>query len=275
MKIFRLSVCIILLFLCFNAKSQINWLHSYEQAKEIAKVQNKLIIVDCWANWCGPCLKMDNEVWSNEIIQAYADSFIFVKIDMSSGAPDPNFKADAIPKIFVSDAWNSQMKDYTGYQSKSRMSHILKSFSFDISEVYTAKKGIDQNEQDISVCLKLAMTYQKMSTNLERDARIPIRYLSMDYFKKAIKELKNRDDIILAEQAIILSCLNKNSKKSIKVLQKIKTENKNNLILKNAVLAKAYFALEDIKTAEMYLEKVKSVELPYYDFLEKERETLN
>ena len=212
MKLVRFSVCIILLIFGFSAKSQINWLSSYELAKEIAKEQNKLIIVDCWADWCGPCLKMDDQVWSNEIIQAYADNFIFVKIDMSSGAPDPNFRADAIPKIFVTDAWNSQMKNYTGYQSKSKMDIILKSFSFDISDVYTAKKEIENNKKDIAGCLKLAMIYQELSIYLERDARVPIRYLSVDYFKKAIKESKKGKDLTLNEQAIILSCLNKNSK---------------------------------------------------------------
>ncbi|MGZ2370725.1 thioredoxin domain-containing protein [Ancylomarina sp. YFZ004] len=250
-------------------------MNSYDQAKEIAKEQNKLIIVDCWANWCGPCVKMDDEVWSSEIINAYADSFIFVKIDLSSSFSHPNFTVKAIPKIFITDAWNSQMKDYTGYQSKSRMNNILKSFNFDISEIYNAKEGITQNKKDFAVCLELAMTYQKISIGLERDACTPIRYLSMGYFKKAIKESKNRKDIRLTEQAIILSCLNKNSKKTIKILQKLKSENNNNLILKHAVLAKAYFALKDIKTAKMYLDKVKSEELPYYDFLEEERSLLN
>lgn len=275
MKLLRLSACIILLFLSFSVKSQINWLNSYDQAKKIAKEQNKLIIVDCWATWCGPCLKMDDDVWSNEIIQAYADNFIFVKIDMSSGAPDPNFKADAIPKIFVTDAWNSQMKDFTGYQSKSRMNTVLKSFCFDVSLIYDGKKEVKKNNKDIESLVNLAMLYQEAYINLDREARIPMRSQSVLFFKKAEKVLKKNKDAILLERVNILNCMNKSPKKCLKILNKIDPKEKKNIVLKDAILVKTYLALEDKISAQEYFNLVKTEELPFYDFLKEERNLLN
>ncbi|MDE5424175.1 thioredoxin family protein [Ancylomarina sp. DW003] len=275
MKLLKVNLSFLVLLLAFQANAQINWLDSYDMAKEIAKEQNKLIIVDCWATWCGPCVKMDDEVWPNEQITQYADSFVFVKIDMSSRAPNPNFKADAIPKIFITDAWHSRIRDYTGYQNKSKMNSILRAFKFDISEIYEVKEQVSKNKKDANLCLKLAMVYQKTSYNLERDARVPMRYLSDNYFKKAIKEFKNTRDMLGYEKALLLSCMNKNSKKCIKLLLKIKTENEDNLKLKNAILAKAYLNLEDTGNAKKYFEPIKLEKLPYYDFLEKERIELN
>lgn len=275
MKLFRLSVCAILLFLSFSANSQINWLHSYEQAKEIAKEQNKLIIVDCWATWCGPCLKMDDDVWTNDRITQYADSFVFVKIDLSSGFSNPNFTVKAIPKVFVTDAWNTQMKDFTGYQSKTRMNSVLKSFSFDVSSIYNGKKEVKKKKKDIESLVRLAVSYQKASIYLDRDARISMQNQSNLYFKKAVKQLKKEKDETMLERVNILSCINKTAKKRLKILNKIDPKTKSNILLKNAILVKSYLALEDKTSAREYFHKIKSEELPYYDFLEKERETLN
>jgi len=263
------------LFIVLQASSQINWLNSYEVAKEIAKEQNKLIIVDCWAIWCGPCVKMDDEVWSNEKITQYADSFIFVKIDLSSGFSNPNFMVKAIPKIFVTDAWSTQMNDFTGYQSISRMNSVLESFCFDISQIYDVKKEMKDEDNNIESFVSLAMRYQEAYLDLNRDARIPIKNQSNLFFKKAEKELKKNEDRVFLERVNILSCMNKNPKKRLKILNGIKPEDKNNIMLKNVVFVKTYLALEDKKSAQEYYDKVKAEELPYYDFLKEERSILN
>ena len=275
MNRFRFSICIVLLFLNFSANSQINWLDSYDQAKAIAKEQNKLIIVDCWATWCSPCLRMEDEVWSDDKVKTYADSFVFVKIDMSSSFTHPNFTVNAIPKIFITDAWDIQMKDFTGYQSKTKMNTVLKSFCFDLAPLYDGKKEVQKKDTDIESIVKLAVSYHKASVSLDRDARISMLNQSSTYFKRAEKQLKKKKNESMLERVTILSCINKNPKKILKILNKISPKEKSNIMLKNAILAKSYLTLEDKTTAQQYFDKVKSEELPYYDFLEKERKILN
>lgn len=44
---------------------------------------NKLVFVDCYATWCGPCKEMDSEVYPDvEVGEFFNKNFISVKFDM-------------------------------------------------------------------------------------------------------------------------------------------------------------------------------------------------
>lgn len=59
---------------------------SMEMALEKAKIQNKLIFVDAYTTWCGPCKWMNNKVFSDPQVAAYYNAnFINLKIDMEKG----------------------------------------------------------------------------------------------------------------------------------------------------------------------------------------------
>ncbi|MEO1515116.1 MAG: thioredoxin family protein [Bacteroidota bacterium] len=62
--------------------SQTDW----EQTLQMAKEQDKLIFVDAYTTWCGPCKRMAANVFPQEAVGAlYNDHFINLKIDMEKG----------------------------------------------------------------------------------------------------------------------------------------------------------------------------------------------
>ena len=61
-----------------------------EQASAKAKAQNKLIFLDCFTQWCGPCKKMARDVFPQEQVGQFMNpKYVSLKIDMESdyGAP--------------------------------------------------------------------------------------------------------------------------------------------------------------------------------------------
>lgn len=59
---------------------------SFEEALKLAKKTNRLLFVDAYTSWCGPCKKMDKEVFPQEKVGDYFNSkFINVRYDMEKG----------------------------------------------------------------------------------------------------------------------------------------------------------------------------------------------
>lgn len=59
---------------------------TYREALEKAKAENKLVFMDCYTSWCGPCRIMANEVFPQKEAGDYFNPlFVCVKYDMENG----------------------------------------------------------------------------------------------------------------------------------------------------------------------------------------------
>ncbi len=86
------SLIFALLVSCFGwsqmAAQGIEFFHgSFEEALEEAKKQEKLIFVDAYTTWCGPCKRMARNVFPlSEVGEFYNANFINLKLDMEKPA---------------------------------------------------------------------------------------------------------------------------------------------------------------------------------------------
>jgi thiol-disulfide isomerase/thioredoxin len=85
----KLSITVLsLLTLSISAQNRsITFDHgSWAELKEKAKKENKLIFVDAFTTWCGPCKWMAANVFTNDTVADYFNkNFINAKIDMEKG----------------------------------------------------------------------------------------------------------------------------------------------------------------------------------------------
>ena len=77
-----LITCLILLNVT-TAKAEANWLTDYDKALELASNQGKAILVNfTGSDWCGWCIKLDDEVFSHDAFEDWADeNIILLEID--------------------------------------------------------------------------------------------------------------------------------------------------------------------------------------------------
>ncbi len=89
-----------------------------EQASEKAKKENKLIFLDCYTSWCGPCKKMARDVFPQEQVGAYMNpKFVSIQIDMESeyGAPlAKKLQIQAYPTFVIFNAYAQEIGRFLG-----------------------------------------------------------------------------------------------------------------------------------------------------------------
>lgn len=70
-----------------------DWQTDFDVARKTARDENKkIILVFQGSDWCAPCMKLNQEIWSSETFKTYAKNhFVMVKVDF------PRKKANALP----------------------------------------------------------------------------------------------------------------------------------------------------------------------------------
>jgi thiol-disulfide isomerase/thioredoxin len=107
----RLLVIVLALGLTFNVFAQnrkVEFQHKkWNKIVRMSKKQNKLIFLDCYTSWCGPCKTMLNKVFTQDKVADYMnDNFICTKYDMQKGEGitlKKKFKVTAFPTFLVID----------------------------------------------------------------------------------------------------------------------------------------------------------------------------
>jgi thioredoxin-related protein len=62
------------------------WLKSLAAAQKQAKDTNRLIFVDMFADWCGWCHRMEQEVFPSQAFQNATDGFVLLRLNTEDGA---------------------------------------------------------------------------------------------------------------------------------------------------------------------------------------------
>jgi len=60
-----------------------DWTTNFEEARILASKKNQnIVLVFQGSDWCGPCIKLDREIWSTDIFKEFSKShFVMLKAD--------------------------------------------------------------------------------------------------------------------------------------------------------------------------------------------------
>ncbi len=166
----------ILLSLSVNAQGIEFFEGSYQEALAKAQAEEKLIFVDAYATWCGPCKRMAKNVFSQqEVGDFYNQAFIALKLDMEKPKGrefGQEFPVRAYPTLFYINEKGELLKKVVGGKSVEQFmalgQEIAGSYdrSGDLAELY------EQGDRDFDVVLKYVSALNnanKSSTKIAND----------------------------------------------------------------------------------------------------------
>lgn len=91
----------------------------FAKALEAAKAENKLVFMDCYTSWCGPCKLMASKEFVQEKAGEYFNPrFVSVKIDMEKGEGvelGKRYDVNAYPTLLVLNAEGELLSRHAGY----------------------------------------------------------------------------------------------------------------------------------------------------------------
>jgi len=105
----KIILSLVALFVFANAFSQgIEFEHgTFSEALAKAKKENKVVFMDCYTTWCGPCKYLAKNVFTQkEVGDFFNKNFVNVKMDMESEAGKPlmgRYQVSAFPTLLWLD----------------------------------------------------------------------------------------------------------------------------------------------------------------------------
>lgn len=117
---------------------------SFNDALKLAKEQKKLVFMDCYTYWCGPCRMMASSVFTRKDVgDVFNKHFVNIKIDMEKGEGielAKRYKVTAYPTMMILDTDGNIVYKFVGARSPEQLLEIAAE-NLDPSKGYTVMKA--------------------------------------------------------------------------------------------------------------------------------------
>lgn len=186
-KIF--AVFLLSIIMGCRISGQIMWMSDFDQASKVALKTGKLLLLDFWAVWCGPCKNMDTQLWMKDEMSAYAKNFIAVRINVDYDKRTPmKYHVQSIPTIMLITAGGEQIWGQVGFYGAGSLMNLFKSLPSDVSALNNATNGIEEKRKDFEANFLAGQEFQKASVNITNaDLRDSFLECSKKFFYRAEK----------------------------------------------------------------------------------------
>ncbi len=115
-------------------QGKLKWYKDLDEARSVAKKENKILFVDFWADWCTACEEMERKLFVTDefITFAVANNIIPVRIDYSNPTDELDklareYNIRGLPTVVLTKADGELIHTLTGFYSKEYTMRELKS----------------------------------------------------------------------------------------------------------------------------------------------------
>lgn len=156
---------------------------SYQEVLDIAKSQNKVVMIDFVTDWCKWCVETDKKVYTNTAVSDFANANqINWKIDAEKGeGPDlaKKYGVKGFPTIIFTSSDGTEIDRIYGYLPAEQFLVKMKDYNAGVNTYSSIKKLLDENPEDAGY--NYMMAEKITSSGLEGDSKVYLnKTISLD-----------------------------------------------------------------------------------------------
>lgn len=215
---------------------------TYDEVLDLAKQQNKIVMIDFITDWCKWCVETDRKVYTNSDVAVFANEHqINWKIDAEKGeGPDlaKKYGVKGYPTIVFASADGTEIDRIYGFLPAEQFLQRMKDYNNDVNTYGAIKKMLEDNPEDPGANYLMA---DKISSNgLEGDVKV--------YLNKTISLDPSNEKGYTDDAKFMLAYMNEDPE----ILKSLLSEYPNSEKVKDGYinLASYYAEKGDYKTAD-------------------------
>ena len=122
------------------------------KAQSLAKKNDKIIFVDAYTTWCGPCKMMDRSTFKDaEVSKFYNENFVNLKMDMEKGNGPTFARTHSVrgyPSLLFLNAGGELVHRSLGFQDSKKFLKLGEAASDPNQQVITLQKRFEAGEKE-------------------------------------------------------------------------------------------------------------------------------
>lgn len=180
---------------------------TFAQALAKAKSEGKPLFVDFYAVWCGPCKKMEKQIFTQPEVGEYFNKH-FVAVQLDAEKPEnvdvaKTYKVEAFPTLGIFDGEGKALSINVGYMNAQELMAMAQTAVGEVKGFEQLYKEYRQNPNDLTIQQDLlTLAPQFLTTQDGMDAEkwvVRVRKIYQAYIEKKMSDnsLINRKDYII------------------------------------------------------------------------------
>jgi thiol-disulfide isomerase/thioredoxin len=164
MLVARLALLVVPVFSC-RAEGPFRDL-PFDQALARAEKEQKIVFIDFFTTWCGPCKKLDASTWKDEAVEKwFAEKTVALRLDAEKEADlAKRFHVEGYPTLLLLKPDGTEIDRMVGYRD-------AKTFLSEVSDALAGKDAISRAKEQLAGHEKDPMARQFYADELARKGR--------------------------------------------------------------------------------------------------------